>query len=159
MWPWPSVEQDQGITVLCSIPAAQLFLRTCQIMRVRSHDQQWHLWSFSFHVQAWGACIVLSDISVCPHVSLSSQKTFGRTVHAVTLWFCCFVFWDLQVFREVQTWGHIRNWRERLISPWAVCLVCQTEPNSSHFFHFRSLYALTSKLKFVFPQINVFQLL
>lgn len=39
MRPWPSPERDQGITVLCTIPAAQLFLRTCQIMRVRPCDQ------------------------------------------------------------------------------------------------------------------------
>lgn len=32
MWPWPSAERDQGITVLRAILAAQLFSRTCQIM-------------------------------------------------------------------------------------------------------------------------------
>lgn len=31
---WPSAERDQGITVFHAIPAAQLFLRTCQIMSV-----------------------------------------------------------------------------------------------------------------------------
>lgn len=39
MRPWPSAKRDQGITVLHAIPAPQLFLRTCQIMRVWPRDQ------------------------------------------------------------------------------------------------------------------------
>ena len=31
---WPNAERDQGITVFPAIPAAQLFLWTCQIMSV-----------------------------------------------------------------------------------------------------------------------------
>lgn len=78
MWPWPSAEQDQGITVLYAIPAAQLFLWTCQITRVQPCDQHWHPSSLTFHVQAWlWACIVLtvySDTKVrsASHVDLTS---------------------------------------------------------------------------------------
>lgn len=52
MRPWPSAGQDQGITVLRAIPAVQLFLRTCQIMRVCLCNQHGHPLSLACHVQA-----------------------------------------------------------------------------------------------------------
>ncbi len=86
MRPRPCAEPDQGITVLHAIPAAQLFLRTCQIMRVRPCDQHWHPSSSTFNAPAW-----------------YEAGVFGRTgrlsLHIMWVWLNKISSWILSVWK------------------------------------------------------------
>lgn len=76
MQPWPSAERDQRITAPRTIPAVQLFLWTCRVMRVRPCDQRWHPSRSTFHVQAWFE----------PVLYLAFARTVRLVLHLVHVW-------------------------------------------------------------------------